>query len=324
MLTDLLSPVSKDLEQVNTLIDQECQSVHSSLLRDLLVHVFSVRGKMLRPALVLCSSRLYDPESKPESILVAAGIEILHTASLIHDDIIDQGAMRRGQETVNKRWGIPEATLAGDWLLAKSFELMTRSGNLSIIQEMPQLTGELTEGQFLEMELAQAQQGSQAAYLKMIDLKTASVFRYGCSFGVHLSAHASQNVVEDLKQFGTYFGAVFQILDDLIDILTQSDEAGKSTSMDLQNGMRTLPVLKALEIEKRSSSQLLSQAIEEDDREFLTLGLAAYLAELGVVDECKTIACDYARKATSFLDQAPPSKFRDVLSQLQDFTLAQV
>jgi octaprenyl-diphosphate synthase len=323
MLSDLLFPIQKDLEKVNELIDRECQSVHSGLLRDLLAHVFAVRGKMLRPALVLCSSNLHHSRLEEKSILVATGIEILHTASLIHDDIIDHGVLRRGQQTVNQRWGIAEATLLGDWLLAKAFELITRSGNLQIIQEMPLLTSELTEGQFLEMELAQSGQSSEADYLRMIDLKTASVFRYACSFGVHLSTGGDQ-AAGNLREFGTHFGVLFQILDDLIDILSLTVEAGKSTSMDLLNGMKTLPILRGLKLEKRFPDPLLSRAIQDQDPKFFRNSLPNYLEELGVVEECKTLARDHASKASSFLLKAPASKYRDILSQLQTFTLGQV
>jgi|GEM_PF-854892 len=311
---------------LNALIDKECQASTSPLLKELLSHTFKVRGKMLRPLFTFSLAQTLGLDSKSENVLnVAAGLEILHTASLVHDDIIDNGEIRRGQATVNKKWGIGEATLLGDWLLAKSFELMTRTRNFELIHAMTLLTSELTEGQFLENESNQNQEYPEEVYLQMIDLKTSSMFRWAGGFVSYLKAGASdQKLTEQMKHLGTSFGAAFQVVDDLIDLLQKEEEAQKTTQLDLLNGTKTLPVLRALKLERETGKSTLSLCLNSRDFGSLNMGLEAYLREMGVLESCFNLANNYIQDCKNILSEFPDSVGRSTLLSLCELTLSQV
>ena len=319
-LNEITKPISKDLAKVNAIIDEECHSVNSIYLQELLRYTFRVRGKLLRPTLAISTSRISTQNCPQEVLWIAAGLEVLHTASLVHDDIIDQGLVRRGQATIHKEYGIAEATLLGDWLLAKSFELMTRVGNPVISHEMTILTSELTEGQFLEMEASRGKNYDQSSYMRMIDLKTASIFRYACKFAC-LSTPGLQNEALEMHEFGTNFGIMFQIIDDLIDLFQEDEEALKSTGRDLLNGLTTLPIFMALQVEESDLQRPLLNALRNKDMEYIQNQLPRTLVSTGVYDKCVKIATEYGAKS---LDYLPTQESGGrILKELVNFTLNQ-
>ena len=319
-LNEITKTISKDLAKVNAIIDEECHSVNSTYLQELLKYTFRVRGKLLRPTLAISTSGIGGHSCPQEVLWIAAGLEVLHTASLVHDDIIDQGLVRRGQATIHKEYGIGEATLLGDWLLAKSFELMTRVGNPIISHEMTILTSELTEGQFLEMEASRGKYYDQSSYMRMIDLKTASIFRYACKFAC-LSTPGLQNQAIQMNKFGTNFGIMFQIIDDLIDLFQKDQEALKSTGRDLLNGLTTLPIFMALQIEENQVEKPLRNALEKKDIKYIQNQLPRTLINTGVYDQCVQVASEYGFKS---LDYLPTQESGGrILEKLVKFTLSQ-
>ena len=319
-LNEITKTISTDLDKVNAIIDQECHSVNSSYLQELLRYTFRVRGKLLRPTLAISTSSISGRSCSQEVLWIAAGLEVLHTASLVHDDIIDRGLLRRGQATIHMEYGIGEATLLGDWLLAKSFELMTRVGNPVISHEMTILTSELTEGQFLEMEASRGKYYDQSSYMRMIDLKTASIFRYACKFAC-LSTPGLQSQALQMYEFGTNFGIMFQIIDDLIDLFQEDEEALKSTGRDLLNGLTTLPIFIALETEENCTEKPLKKALQNKDINYIQNELPRTLVHSGVYNKCVNVASEYGAKS---LDYLPTEESGGrILKELVDFTLNQ-
>jgi len=314
ILQNIFSPIQEDLDRVNQCISSECQNAHSILLKELLKHTFSVRGKLLRPAIALSAVQLAGGCSDERPILIASGLEILHTASLVHDDIIDHGTVRRGKPTVNHAWGLGEATLLGDWLLAKSFDLMVRSAEPEIIHGMTLLTEELTEGQFLEMEISRGE-GSESDYFKMIDLKTSSIFRRACSFGA-LLASKEQEIQHLLMEFGTSFGLYFQIIDDLLDVLKAPEEILKTSGIDLENGLRTLPVLRGLALEKEKGGFRLERSLNSKSNPGDLAFLPEYLTELGAIDSCLKSARLCRSRCDQILGGFPHSDHKTLLVSL--------
>lgn len=325
IMTDQLhlitEPISNHLKQVTKVIKEECNSVNSAYLHELLDYTFQVQGKLLRPMLVFSTAGIANNEPNEQAIWIAAGLEILHTASLVHDDIIDGGKLRRGQQTVHTKYGVSEATLLGDWLLAKSFELMTRTQNHAISHGMTLLTSELTEGQFLEMEAASGKAYDESKYMKMIDLKTASIFRYACQFAC-LCTPGLEHIADRMLKFGTNFGIMFQIIDDLIDLYHEDQSALKSTGVDILNGLTTLPIFRALEYESKRTIKPLKDALETKDLNFIKQSLPAYLMSSGVFSECTAIAEEYAHSSLELLN--PKTSGANILRQLIEFTLNQV
>lgn len=317
----VIEPVNKYLEQVTALITQECRTVNSDYLQELLEYIFQMHGKLLRPALVFSTAAISNNEPDQQAIWIAAGLEILHTASLVHDDIIDGGTLRRGQRTIHTQFGVGEATLLGDWLLAKSFELMTRTENSKIIHGMTMLTSELTEGQFLEMEAQRGRPYDESNYMRMIDLKTASIFRYACQFAC-LCVPDIRHKANQMLSFGTNFGIMFQIIDDLIDLYQKDEKALKSTGVDLLNGLITLPIFRALDFEKNKSIKPLHEALTNRNLDFIQHELPNYLKTSGVVRDCLTVAQKYADCSLEYLQGS--SKGEQILTQLVEFTMDQV
>lgn len=314
-------PISNNLEQVTKVIREECNSVNSDYLHELLEYTFQVQGKLLRPMLVFSTASIANNQPNQQAIWIAAGLEILHTASLVHDDIIDGGTLRRGQQTVHTKYGVNEATLLGDWLLAKSFELMTRTQNHKISHGMTLLTSELTEGQFLEMEASSGKSYDESKYMKMIDLKTASIFRYACQFAC-LCTPGLEHLADRMLKFGTSFGIMFQIIDDLIDLYHQDETALKSTGLDILNGLTTLPIFRALDYEAKQTARPLTEALKSKDLSYIQNTLPSYLISSGVFSECMTVAEEHAHSSLELLD--PKNSGTELLRQLVQFTLNQV
>tara|TARA_Y100000589_G_scaffold278655_1_gene274219 strand:+ start:448 stop:1443 length:996 start_codon:yes stop_codon:yes gene_type:complete len=319
-LKKIIQPIFTSLCEVNDIIDKECSSVNSKYLQELLSYTFRVRGKLLRPTLAISTAGIGRQRCTQEVLWIAAGLEILHTASLVHDDIIDKGLIRRGQATVHTKYGIGEATLLGDWLLAKSFELMTRVGNPVISHEMTILTSELTEGQFLEMEASSGRYYDESSYMRMIDLKTASIFRYACKFAC-LSTPGLEDKAEQMHQFGTNFGIMFQIIDDLIDLFQKDQEALKTTGRDLLNGLTTLPIFIALRNEENQVNKPLKDALKQKNMEYIQNELPKNLIQSGVFKQCINVAEQYATKSLNCLPREEVGG--RILEELVQFTLSQ-
>ncbi len=316
-MSQLSSGFESEIAQSVSLIQAECSSVNSLYLKDLLNYVFSVQGKMMRPLMTYAAAHLRPNPNRESALLIATGLEVLHTASLVHDDIMDQGQTRRGLVTINVRNGIGPATLLGDWLLAKSFELITRVGDKRVIHGITVLTSELTEGQFLELEMASQKEVTESEYLKMIALKTGSIFRYCCRFGSYCNPNALAEDADHLDLFGQHFGLMFQIIDDLIDIFQSEQEAGKTTGVDLQNHLRTLPLILGLKREGKQGllSRIASGEIPSRDH------LRRHLMDLGVIQECLTRASDSGHRALEILASFDQGRARKILEQMVEMTL---
>lgn len=321
-LKNIFLPIQRDLDLVNVKISAECQNVHSALLKELLEHTFSVRGKLLRPAITICAASLSAGSIDNRSILIASGLEILHTASLVHDDIIDGGTIRRGMPTINHAWGLGEATLLGDWLLAKAFDLMVQTSEIEIIHGMTLLTEELTEGQFLEMEISR-REGSEAQYFKMIDLKTSSIFRSACLFGGLLGSKDNE-ILKRLADFGTFFGLYFQIIDDLLDVLKNPEETLKTSGIDLSNGLKTLPILRGLALERDKGEESLKKILAGAKHVVPEFDLRKYLMEFGAIDSCLKTARLYKNKCEEILTFFPHSDHKKLLGSLLELIENQV
>ena len=313
-LQNIFLPIQQDLELVNLKISKECQNVHSHLLEELLAHTFSVRGKLLRPAITICAAALSGGTRDERAILIASGLEILHTASLVHDDIIDGGTIRRGKPTINHAWGLGEATLLGDWLLAKAFDLMVQTSVMEIIHGMTLLTEELTEGQFLEMEISR-REGSEPEYFKMIDLKTSSIFRSACTFG-GLLASKDKTSLKKLADFGTFFGLYFQIVDDLLDVLKEPEETLKTSGVDLGNGLKTLPILRGLHLESLVGNEHLKRLLHSANESDHRFDLGDYLMRVGAIKSCLETAKHYREKCDQILISFPDSAHKTLLQSL--------
>ncbi|MEA3200124.1 MAG: hypothetical protein QOE90_1552 [Thermoplasmata archaeon] len=299
--------VEAALRRVEATIQQavECQE---PLLRQMVQDLVRAGGKRMRPRVALlafdaCGGRDADLEKVVDA---AAAFELIHTASLVHDDIIDQSPLRRGRPTVHVAYGMPHAIVAGDFLFTQGFAL---SGRLpkDVIRVTAEACVRLAEGEVMEQRLL-AEEVDQAAYLKIIAKKTAEPIR-ACAMTGAMLAGASKETVEAFGLYGLEIGIAFQIADDVLDIAGVSAETGKAVGQDAKTGVLTLPV--GLGAEDAKAFRALARRTDPDE-------LRRMLQDAGAIDEARRVAQEYAERAKSRLAGVPPGPAKDALVALAD------
>lgn len=322
-LVSLLEPVSAEMK----LVEQWLQSNlvdDSQFVASLLGQVFKAGGKRIRPGLVLLSSRATlgaDGELSPRHIILAVLTELIHTASLVHDDVIDRASLRRGQETVNRKWNDKLAVLVGDLLFAQASICLARLMNPVIVGIYGQVLGDLCAGEIKQMNQQFVCKVDWAAYIHKSWCKTASLFAAGCHSGPILNACADE-IVGTLKEYGTNLGICFQIVDDLLDVTGTSAELGKPAGGDLAQGVLTAPALHVLERRdapaKRLEELIKRRAVAQPE------GIAEALEIMrmhGGVELTVKQAAEYARKSKEALRILKASQYRDSLESIVEYLL---
>lgn len=308
---DWLTP---DLRRVETLLLETAGASHNPLVSEASTHLIKAGGKRVRPLIVVLSARA------GESGLIAtdraaAAIELIHLASLYHDDVIDETDVRRGVPTPQAKWGTAIAVLAGDYLFASGCALGARAGG-----EVPILLAcaitEVCEGQIAETEFLGDPSRRASEYLETIRLKTATLFRAAAELGAATSAAAPEERAR-LVAFGENFGIAFQIVDDLLDLVGDPGTTGKTPGTDLKEGVFTMPVLLACE-----RDPALLTRLARGDRDLETL--LPMIEATGALTLTATEAAAYAHKAVEALEGLPPSEWRMALASLVEGVLAQV
>jgi len=239
-LAALPPPVLSDLDQVEAILQREIRSQFPAVHR-VLEYIQHYRGKRLRPVLLLLSARLCGPV-RPEHYLLAAVLEMIHTATLIHDDILDGAQLRRHRPTVHSAWGVPAAILAGDFLLSHAFTLASQTGSTSACQLIGQVTNRLCEGEMLQSLQTPRFDLSEEEYFAIIRAKTAELISLACRLGAWF-AHAPTDQIEALASFGLHLGLAFQIADDILDVIGDEPRMGKSLGTDWELAKPTLPFI---------------------------------------------------------------------------------
>lgn len=314
-----LAELAQDLERV----EEELETVireRSGSLRESAEIMFATGGKRLRPAMVLLVSRLFG-EVNNGAIRIAAAVEMIHGASLIHDDVIDGTTVRRGVPTLNSQKGNHFSVLLGDFLLCQALLAISDLGNVRLLQVISQAVADMTEGQILEAQLQGDVEATEEAYMKVVDGKTAALMAASCELAA-LSAGAPTSEVEAARDFGRYIGLAFQIVDDILDIWGDPELLGKPIGSDLQEEKYTLPFL----LSYRNSGAEERQEVRR------LLGNGNYPGEhfpelVAWMDrhKARSIASEQARHFTTLaggaLAKLPASKARDDLAQLLDFLM---
>lgn len=317
-----------DFARIRALVEQEMASVDRLILSELSSDVVLINqighyivnngGKRLRPMLLLLASRALNPLDE-HSITLAAVIEFIHTATLLHDDVVDESTLRRGHDTANSLWGNSASVLVGDYLYSRSFELMVRVQNLRVMDILSHTTTQIAEGEVLQLLNCNNPETSEQKYLEVISRKTAILF----STAVQLAgviAHVPENVEESLKAYGLHLGIAFQLIDDALDYRADPSELGKNLGDDLADGKPTLPLIYAMEHASPDEAKILRDAIEQGDRE-------AFRQVYDVVQSTDAIAYtnrranEEADKAIAALSVLESSEFKEALVQLAHFSV---
>ena len=244
-VTKLVRLCHEDLESTNTLILEKLDS-NVPLIHKIASYLILSGGKRLRPLLTSCSFNLINnaQEKGNKHIGLAAAVEFIHAATLLHDDVVDESKKRRGNLSSNEIWGNKTSVLVGDFLFSRAFQLMTKYGNLKILKILSDTSVTISEGEVLELCNDKDPTINEDVYFKVINGKTASLFSAACQVG-GISANGSEKEIESLKSFGTNFGMTFQLLDDAIDYTSTNSSLGKNIGDDFKEGKITLPIILA-------------------------------------------------------------------------------
>lgn len=305
-------------------VEEKLKSVISSkdeFVGKIAHYLFARKGKRIRPALLLLSYFSCKENSSkilPEDVSsIAAVIEMLHTASLIHDDVIDSSGVRRGRETVNYKWGNKISTLMGDYLYSKAASIMSYIGNNQILKVITEATSEMCEGEMNQVYDSFNPAISKRKYIDTITKKTASLFGASCEAGVILAKgnQQSQNI---LRNFGINVGISFQIIDDILDIVSDNGNIGKPVGSDLKEGKITLPYIYVFRLAGPKDKKVILDTIGQNDG---FIRVKSILKKYKVIDYSKEKAVFYNECAKEILKKIPDSIAKNELIKISDFVI---
>ncbi|WP_343080775.1 polyprenyl synthetase family protein [Ostreiculturibacter nitratireducens] len=315
--------LASDMEGVNTLIRERMASEHAPRIPEVTAHLVEAGGKRLRPMLTLAAARLCGYDG-PYHVHLAATVEFIHTATLLHDDVVDESAQRRGRPTANLLWDNKSSVLVGDYLFSRSFQLMVETGSIRVLDILANASATIAEGEVLQLTAARDLGTTEGTYHKVIRGKTAALFSAATEVG-GVIAKAPEDQVRALFTYGDALGIAFQIVDDLLDYGGATQVIGKNVGDDFREGKLTLPVIKAVAKADAEERAFWKRVIEKLDQRDGDLEHAlSLLARHGTLEETRSEALAWSRKAKDALKLLPPHELRDMLSDLADFVVARV
>lgn len=317
-LTGLYEPLAVHLERVRETFEREVSS-DLPFVVDLMAHVGGFRGKMLRPTLVLLSAEAAGGV-REEHIVLAAVVEMVHMATLVHDDVLDGADMRRGSLTVNNRLGNEGAILVGDYLISHAFHLCSSLDSQEASRLIGATTNTVCEGELLQVQHRGNWNLTDSEYFEIISRKTASLTRTCCGLGAMYSPHG-RVVGRALEHYGWSVGMAFQIVDDVLDLTGDEAETGKTLGTDLDKGKLTLPVIYYL-AESPPAQRRQVLAVLENGEPGRRAKVAALVAGSGALDRALEVARGYVRSARQALLDLPPSAARETLQRVAEFVVA--
>jgi octaprenyl-diphosphate synthase len=281
-------------------------------------YLYRTGGKRVRPALLILSAKIFGEEVNAAVIQMAMVMEFLHTATLVHDDVIDGAEMRRGRQAVSAQWGNETAVLMGDWLYMSAFEIALQQRNLAILDALTDTTRKMTEGELLQLALVGNMRITEDQHLEIVARKTGYLFSASCRVGGILRG-SNEEERRALGDYGLYLGIAFQLVDDLLDFISDSTKLGKPVLSDLREGKVTLPLIRLLRKQPQFSS-LVRAAMEEPAGEtILAKQVLALLDEYGELDRAREEAYAYAARAQEALTIFPDNRYRRALNDIAQF-----
>jgi octaprenyl-diphosphate synthase len=315
--------LAQDMAAVNALIRTRMASEHAPRIPEVTAHLVEAGGKRLRPMLTLAAARMcgYTGENH---VKLAATVEFIHTATLLHDDVVDESERRRGRPTANLLWDNKSSVLVGDYLFARSFQLMVETQSLRVMDILANASAVIAEGEVLQLTAAQDLATTEAIYLQVIRGKTAALFAAAMEVGGVIAA-VPEAQVQALRAYGDALGIAFQIVDDLLDYGGTDAAIGKNTGDDFRERKLTLPVIKAVARADAEERAFWTRVIEKGDQRDGDLAQAiALMARHGAMEAARAEALGWAATARQALDLLPAHELRDMLSDLADYVVARI
>jgi len=315
-LEDVYIPIQDDLVKVQHILRSELHS-DTPFVDDLLEHSWLMGGKRIRPVFLLLSGASCG-EITPAHLQMAAALEMIHTATLVHDDILDEAETRRHQATTNATWGTKVSVLLGDYLFTHAFHIAALSGSAEALRMLAQASNRVCEGEMRQNAWQGKFDLTEKDYLRMITEKTAELCGVGCQIGAYLSG-ASLKRVDGFDSYGRNLGVAFQVIDDILDIVGTQDNVGKTLGTDLLNQKPTLPVIHSLEnLDDETKAEFV---VVLKNASSTTPDILPFLNQTRSIEYAREIAQQHARLATQFAESLESNAFSNSLSLLAQFVL---
>lgn len=317
-LDQVLELTGQDMGAVNQLIRDRLRS-DVVLVNQISEYIIQAGGKRLRPVVHLLCARACGSQREP-AVTMAAVIEFIHTATLLHDDVVDESERRRGRRTAHTIWGNAASVLVGDFLYSRSFQMMVALDRMRVMQILADTTNTIAEGEVLQLMHLGNTELSEADYMRVIDSKTACLFAAACRLGAVL-VDAGESMEKSLDAYGQNLGLAFQIADDLLDYSASDEDLGKNLGDDLAEGKVTLPLILALENASESDRGFLESALADGGTSQLDR-VRTILEQTGALDQTARRARELARKASTALDPLPDSPEKQALMTLAEYAVS--
>ncbi len=317
-LEDIRAPVLSDLKAVDQLILAELNSP-VPLINEVVHHILKGGGKRLRPLVLLLCARALGYETDTEHQDVAAVLEFMHTATLLHDDVVDESKLRRGVETANAIWGNETSVLVGDFLYSRAFQMLARRSNIPVMAVFANTTNTIAEGEILQLMNRHQADIDEATYFSVIDAKTAQLFGAAAEIGALISPQ-HEKFRKPAREYGLHLGLGFQIIDDVLDYVADPEMLGKNLGDDLAEGKITLPLIYARKHGNSAQKKLITDAIEAGGLNQFD-GIIQAIEETRALDYCLNIAKNHIKLANDALEVFPLSPYKEALENLLHFVL---
>lgn len=314
-LAEIYAPIRPELDALEGLLRSELAS-DDPFIGELVEHVLSTRGKLVRPALV-CLAAQASGGAGDARLWIAAAVELIHVASLIHDDIIDESTLRRGTATINAQWGNQIAVLLGDYLFAKAFDLISRAQTVAVASALAYAAVKMSQAEIMQIKYGQEPHDSEDVYFQIIAGKTAHLFSAACRAGALVAGN--DRTADPLGAYGLSWGMAFQIIDDTLDLTSQSTALGKPIHSDVSGGKVTLPVIHALRSATPADRARLVELLSGSLRDGQTDELDGLLRDYGGIDYALGVARRFSAQATESLHRIRDGPARRSLLELTRF-----
>ena len=330
MLKKIINPYDKlknvladDLSKVSKLIKERMQSEHAPLIGEISNHLIGSGGKRLRPLLTLAAAKICGYQGEFH-IHLAATVEFIHTATLLHDDVVDESERRRGRSSVNILWNNSSSVLVGDYLFARSFQLMTETGRLDVLETLSNASANIAEGEVLQLTASEDITTDEEIYYKIIRGKTAALFSASTEVGAML-ADADKNTIKALTSYGDALGVSFQIVDDILDFIGDGAKVGKNLGDDFRERKLTLPMIHAISKADDKELKFWERTIVDGDQTSEDFERALDILKNRLsIDYSKGIAIEWSKTAKKTLTNLPDTPLRNILEELSEYVVSRV
>lgn len=320
-ISQIITRIQPDWDTCNKIIKTSLGS-DVPLIEQINNHITQKPGKRLRPLISILTARVFGHQDNQHHLTLGAIIELIHTATLLHDDVIDESQLRRGQKTANNIWGNTASILTGDFLYSRSFQLMNEIGSLEVMSELADTSNQIAQGEMFQLSSIKNAGISIEHYFKVIKLKTAKLFEAASKLSAVISKQ-DEKIISHCANFGKYLGIAFQLVDDILDYSSTDSQMGKSQGDDLREGKPTLPILIAIDKGSKEQQDIIKSAINNADESKLEI-ITDILKDTNSLELAKNQAKDFIIKAKAELKNLPQGEDLLSLNQICDLAINRI